>query len=394
MNPEEFRNSPAGQCIRMPENYWAFVPNPLPPKLPLDWELAKLLSEADRALSELSGAGRLLPNPHLLISPYIRREAVLSSRIENTQAGMGDLFLFEADKMETPKVSDVREVANYVLAMKYGLKRLDKLPISTRLVREIHERLMDGVRGSHITPGELRRSQNWIGPPGCTLNTATYVPPPVAEMNQCLSAWEKYLHSPATQPPLIQCALMHYQFEAIHPFVDGNGRVGRLLITFFLCERKHLSQPLLYLSAFFEKYRDEYYRRLLSVSREGDWRGWVEYFLRGVAVQAKEALSGANRIINLHTEYRAKLGTRRVPQAAVKLVDHLFTNPVVSVSQLAKDWKMSFPTVNIGVQKLLKVGILKEVTGRRRNRLFFAPKLMKLIMLPGDRVSDIERSSV
>lgn len=375
--------------MRAGRDYWSFVPNPLPPPLELDWGLVKLVSEADRALSELSGAGRVLPNPHLLISPYIRREAVLSSRIEDTQAGMDDLFYFEADESEPPRVPDVREVANYVRALRYGLDRLVDLPISARLIREIHAQLMQGVRGGHVTPGEFRRTQNWIGAPGCTLRDATIVPPPVPEMEDALSQWEKYLHSDVREPPLIQCALMHYQFEAIHPFVDGNGRVGRLLITFFLCERGHLSQPLLYLSAFFERHRDEYYRRLLAMSQKGDWRGWLEFFLRGVAIQAREALQGTRSILDLHAHYREQLGRKRVPAAAIRLVDHLFENPVVSVAVLSKAWNMSFPMVKRGVDRLVELGILSEVTGKRRNKVFVARELFSLLTSSPD-VSDQE----
>ena len=239
------------------------------PKIEVDRELANLLSNAGIKLGELSGAGQLLPNPHLLIRPFIRREAVMSSRIENTQSGLDDLFLFEADETEPPPASDVKEIRNYVIAMEYGIKRLEDLPISSRLICEIHGILMKGVRGGkHATPGLMRTSQNWIG--GNTPMDATYVPPPVPEMKQCFSDLEKYIHSNAQEPALIQCALVHYQFEAIHPFVDGNGRIGRLLITFMLLEEELLSQPLLYLSDFFEKHRDEYYELLLNVSQKGE----------------------------------------------------------------------------------------------------------------------------
>lgn len=268
MKPEDFENSSAGRCVKTTTGYWAFIPHPLPPVLGYDTSLIRLLSEAHRLLGELSGTGRLLANPYLLIAPYVRREAVSSSRIEGTQASLNDLFFFEASESEKPKVPDVREVKNYVRAMEYGIDRLKELPISIRLIGEIHRVLMEDVRGEHATPGEIRRSQNWVGPPGCSLQDATYVPPPVEEMKNALSDWEKYLHSDPDAPPLIQCALMHYQFEAIHPFLDGNGRVGRLLITFFLWEKGLLTQPLLYLSAFFDRFRDEYYSRLLAVSQK------------------------------------------------------------------------------------------------------------------------------
>ena len=247
----------SGREIRTAEGYAAFIPDPLPPELVWTPRLVAVLSDADRAIGQLAGEGRRLPNPHLLIRPFIRREAVLSSRIEGTQATLGEVLAAEAGATERSPV-DLREVANYVDALEYGIGRLDTLPLSLRLGRELHARLLRQVRGGHATPGEFRRSQNWIGPPGCTLATASYLPPPPAEMMGALGAWEDFLHQ-STLPPLVQIALAHYQFEAIHPFLDGNGRVGRLLITLFLVERAILPAPLLYLSAFFEITRRDYY---------------------------------------------------------------------------------------------------------------------------------------
>jgi len=380
LNPDDFKNSAAGKCIKTLGGYWAFIPNPLPPRIEYDQELINLLSDADRLLGELSGTGRLLPNPYLLIAPYVRREAVSSSRIEGTQASLNDLFFFEAEEQQLPKVPDVREVRNYVRAMEYGINRLKKLPVSIRLVKEIHKILMEGVRGKHATPGELRRTQNWIGPPGCTLNESIYVPPPVDEMKQSLGEWEKYLHSNPKQPPLIQCALMHYQFETVHPFLDGNGRIGRLLITFFLCEKNYLTQPLLYLSAFFDRFRDEYYSRLLAISQQGDWHGWVKFFLRGVATQSKDALTDARKILDLHTKYQNVLrNTKKIPVAAHRLIDELFANPVISIAGLSKKWDTPFISVKRGVSRLVEIGILREATDRKRNKLFIATELMKLL---------------
>lgn len=380
MNPKDFKNSPSGKCIKTSKGYWAFMPNRLPPPIRYDKDFVHLLSEADRMLGELSGTGRLLPNPYFLIGPYIRREAVSSSRIEGTQASLNDLFFFEAAGTEEPKVPDVREVRNYVWAMEHGIERLKELPISIRLIREIHKVLMEGVRGEHATPGELRRNQNWIGAPGCGLNEATFIPPPVEEMQQALSDWEKHLHSDPDQPPLIQCALMHYQFEAIHPFLDGNGRIGRLLITFFLSERGYLTQPLLYLSAFFDRFRDEYYSRLLAVSQRGDWRGWIGFFLRGVANQCKDAISDARKILDLHAEYQRTLeATKKIPETAHRLVDEIFLNPVISISGLSRKWNLPFNSVKTGVLRLIDIGILREVTEKKRKKLFLAPKLMELL---------------
>lgn len=382
MKPEEVANSTAGQCKRTPQGYWAFVPNPLPPKIDYPTSLARLLADASGALGELAGVGRLLPNPHLLIAPYIRREAVLSSRIEGTQASLDDLFLFEVVPSTERPESDVRELRNYVRAMEYGLERVKELPISCRLVREIHKCLVEGVRGRYSTPGEFRTSQNWIGPPGCTLNEATFVPPPVQEMKDAMSDWEKYLHSEPGEPPLVQCALMHYQFEAIHPFLDGNGRVGRLLITFFLCQRGNLPQPLLYLSAYFERNRAEYYDRLLRVSTVGDWRGWLEFFLRGIVAQAKDAVNWSAQLIDLHENYRRRLIGRRVPKGAYGIVDELFVNPYVTIGGASKRWRVSYKTARSAIEKLAELNILEEVSGRKRDRVYCARELLFILSGP------------
>ncbi|PIS35944.1 MAG: hypothetical protein COT35_13765 [Nitrospirae bacterium CG08_land_8_20_14_0_20_52_24] len=239
---------------------------------------------------------------------------------------------------------------------------------------------MKGARGDRATPGEIRRSQNWIGPPGCTLNEAAYVPPPVEEMKEALSTWEKHLHSDPDEPLLIQCALTHYQFEAIHPFLDGNGRIGRLIITFFLYEKGYLTQPLLYLSAFFDRHREEYYDRLLAVSQKGNWHAWIEFFLHGVITQSKDAITDAKKILELHAEYQNILEkTRKIPESAHRLIDEIFVNPVISVSGLSKKWNMPFNSVKTGVARLTDMGILNEVTEKKRNKLFIAPRLMKLL---------------
>ncbi|MFQ5882744.1 MAG: Fic family protein [Candidatus Methylomirabilales bacterium] len=379
LDPKDFQTSTAGRCVKTPQGYWAFIPNPLPPEFSYTPELTGLLSEADRSLGQLAGVGRLLPNPHLLVAPYIRREAVLSSRIEGTQASLGDLFFFEAAPAEPPRAPDVLEVYNYVRALECGLARLKDLPLSLRLVREIHARLMEGVRGAHLTPGEFRRTQNWIGPPGCTLNEATFVPPPVHEMEEAMGVWERYLHGEPLEPPLVQCAFIHYQFEAIHPFLDGNGRVGRLLITFFLCERGHLPQPLLYLSAFFERYRDEYYRRLLAVSQEGDWSSWIDFFLRGVSEQATDAVQTSQRILDLHSAYRQRVQERRFPGPTLSILDDLFVNPYVTITSARRKYGVNFHTAQAAIDLLLEASILREITGRRRNRIYCAEELLRTI---------------
>jgi Fic family protein len=341
--------------------------------------MVNLLSEADRALGELAGVGRLLPNPHLLINPYIRREAVLSSRIEGTQASLSDLFIFEASPSEPTRGPDIQEVINYVKTLEYGLQRVKTLPLSLRLVREIHQELLTGVRGGYATPGEFRVTQNWIGPPGCTLDEAIFVPPAPTEMGDALGAWEKYLHSKPGEPPLLQCALMHYQFEAIHPFVDGNGRVGRLLITFFLCERGYLPQPLLYLSAYFEKQRDEYYRRLLMVSQRNDWRGWIEFYLRGVIEQSRDAIENAKKILDLQAKYRQALSVKSLPKATHAVLDDLFVNPFITIQRASQKWNMRYQTIQAAIERLVELGILQEVTQKRRHRMFRATELFNLI---------------
>jgi len=382
VKPEDFANGAAGQCKRMPQGYWAFVPNPLPPKIDYPTSLARLLADASGALGELAGVGRLLPNPHLLIAPYIRREALLSSRIEGTQATLDDLFLFEAVPSRGRLEPDLRELINYVRAMEYGLKRLEELPISCRLVREIHKYVVEGVRGSHGTPGEFRTSQNWIGPPNCTLNEATFIPPPVQEMKDAMSDWEKYLHSEPGEPPLVQCGLMHYQFEAVHPFLDGNGRVGRLLITFFLCQRGNLPQPLLYLSAYFERNRQEYYDRLLRVSTVGDWHGWLEFFLRGIVTQAKDAVNWSVQLMDLHENYRQRLLVKRVPKGTYGIVDSLFVNPYVTIKGASQEWGVSYKTARSAIEKLAELDILEEVTGRKRDRVYCARELLRILAGP------------
>jgi len=388
MDPRRFHNSTAGQVIRVGEGeaaYWAFIPNPLPPKLPLDWPLMKVLSEADRALGQLAGLGQTVPNPHLLIGPFVRREAVLSSRIEGTRADIADLYAYEARQlplpgMESPPETDVREVLNYVNALNYGLERLNTLPVSLRLIRELHERLLTGVRGEHAKPGEFRRTQNWIGPPGCTLKEAVFVPPPVPQMHEALSALEKYLHSNDLYPPLIRLALIHYQFEAIHPFVDGNGRIGRLLITLLLVQWQLLPLPLLYLSAYFYRYRQEYYELLLGVSERGAWRDWILFFLRGVAEQAQDAIARARRLQDLREEWRRRLSQARTSALTLRLVDALFESPVLTIPQAKEHLRVdTYHTARDTVEKLVDAGILYLAEETRRGKTYWAPEIVKVM---------------
>lgn len=379
MTPEAFPSRRAGQVVRMPAGYWVFVPHPLPPTIDYTLPLIRLLAEARGALGELAGLGRMLPNPHLLVSPAIHREAVLSSRIEGTQADLEDLYLFEADPGETPRRSDVREVHNYVTALEYGLQRLEALPISLRLLREIHERLMAGVRGGHVAPGQFRTTQNWIGRPGCLLTEATYVPPPVDSMTEALGHWEQYLHTPDETSELVRLALTHYQFEAIHPFVDGNGRLGRLLIGLLLCHWQLLPQPLLYLSAFFEAHRDEYYRSLLRVSQHGEWENWIEFFLLGMREQSRDAVRTARMLIDLQAHFHAMLRGQSHTKATPEVLDHLFAHPVVTASLIRDRLQVNFRTAQNAIRDLEQAGLLREVTGQRRNRVWIAPEIMRIL---------------
>ena len=381
MDPAQFATDVAGRLIRTPEGFNAFVPAALPPTLEWTPALVRLLSAADAALSELSGLGSVLPNPHLLIAPYMRREAVLSSRIEGTRTNLSELLADELDATTTRDVDDVREVRNYVTAMDRGLERLSSLPLSLRLVRELHADLMRGVRGDHATPGEFRRSQNWIGPPGSTPANAPYVPPPVHEMQDALHAWELFLHQEGELPDLVQCALMHEHFEAIHPFLDGNGRVGRLLIVLFLVQRGRLSQPLLYLSEYIERNRDGYYRGLMRVRTHGDWTGWLHYFLDGVQWSAQRALRQARQLLDL----RAQLIARFAKQPRLlALVDPLFANPYLDAARVKRLLGVSDPTARKVLGELQAAGISREITGRAWGRIYLADGVLAAIENPED----------
>lgn len=380
MNPNDFRAPQAGKVIRTSSGYHAFIPAPLPPGIHYDPNLVLALSRADTALSELSGLGRLLPNPHLLINPYMRREAVLSSRIEGTKADLSDLWLDEVDiGIPDRDVADIREVRNYITALEYGIQRLYELPLSQRLTREIHARLMQGTRGEHSSPGEFRRTQNWIGSPGSTLANAQYVPPPPEKMQTALDNWEAFLHDRERFPELIQCAVMHEQFEAIHPFLDGNGRVGRLLITLFLIERGRLSQPLLYLSQYFEASRQKYYTALQRVRTEGDWLGWLMYFLEGVVLTARQALQHADELMNLREDFRLKV---RDKPKAVALLDKLFINPYVTVARASELLQVSHPTARQTIEYLQQNGLLEEITGRSWGRIYLARSILTALEQP------------
>ena len=378
----------SGRLMTTLEGYRAFHPDPLPPVLNWSPQLVSALADASLLIGRLAGEGKRLPNPHILIRPFIRREAVLSSRIEGTQATLGELLAAEAGAAVERSPDDLREVANYVSALEYGIERLKTLPLSLRLVRELHERLMAGVRGGYATPGEFRRSQNWIGKSGDTLNQASYIPPPPDSLAEHLANWERFLHD-RTQPPLVHAALMHYQFEAIHPFLDGNGRVGRLLITLLLCERDILPAPLLYLSAFFEATRGDYSDGLRQVTERADWETWVRYFLNGVARQSEDALSRAERINRMLETWRTALAGKPNTRVALQLLDLLGSNPFVTPRGAGERLGVAYNTAMRAIGLLQEQDILTAATAAKRDRVFCANTLLDILEEPA-RLTPVE----
>ena len=364
--------------------YAAFVPAPLPPVLEWSPRLIGVLSDADRLIGRLAGEGGRLPNPHILMRPFVRREAVLSSKIEGTQATLGELLAAEAGAAVERSPEDLREVGNYVAALEHGISLLQELPLCVRLVRELHTKLMEGVRGQNATPGIFRTTQNWIGKPGSTLATASYIPPPPGEVEPCLAAWEKFLHE-SDLPPLVTIALAHYQFEAIHPFLDGNGRVGRLLITLFLIERKILPTPLLYLSAFFEAARRDYYDGLRGVSTSGAWNEWLEYFLLGVARMSEDALSRATRINDLLAEWNGKFAGHST-NTPIRVLGLLAANPFVTITGAANQLSVAFTTVQRAIERLESSGIVRQVSDAKRDRVYCAQAVLDILEEPAHLV--------
>ncbi len=379
MELAEFKDSQRKHVRRSLQGHLTFVPPDAPSEIAFDTGLVAALSRADRALGELSGVGKRLRNPAMLIRPYLRREAVLSSRIEGTQSSLSDLLLFEAD-VPTDRPDDTREVFNYVSALEWGVSQLPKLPLSLRFVRGLHQRLLAGVRGEDQTPGEFRRTQNWIGPKGTPIERANFVPPPPEALPRLLDGWEKYVHGEDELPPLIKCALIHYQFETVHPFSDGNGRVGRLLMPLFLISRECLSQPLLYLSAYFERKRAEYYDALSEGRRSGDLRPWLDLFLKAVATQSIDASLRADQLTRLEKEFRDRLSTRSI--VAQRLIDHLFVNMYVVATRVAEKQKVTYAAAQSAIDALVRARILKEMTGRTYRKVYAAPEILKILDRP------------
>jgi Fic family protein len=360
--------------VRQPNQYAAFIPAPLPPHPPLKWddELQYLLSKADRALGRLDGSIQTLPDPDLFVMMYVRKEAVLSSQIEGTQSSLNDLLELEASIADARRPADVGEVVNYVRAMNYGLERLHDLPLSVRLIREIHAELLEGVRGRHLDPGEIRRTQNWIGAQGCTLNEATFVPPPPQEVPDHQSALERFIHSDENIPPLRKIGMIHAQFETIHPFLDGNGRVGRLLITFLLCQSEILIRPVLYLSYYFKRHRQRYYELLQNIRDNGDWESWIKFFLEGIATVSLEATNTARAIVELRETHRQAIIEHfgRAAGNGLKVLESLYKTPFTTTTAVMKLLKITFPPASALIQKMIEREMLVEVTGQDRYRVY------------------------
>jgi len=375
----------AGRFVKQqsgPSEYLAFIPKPLPPDPPIrmDDQLQEALERASVALGRLDGITLLLPDPDLFLYMYVRKEAVLSSQIEGTQSSLSDLLLFENKAAPSVPTEDVQEVSNYIAATQHGLKRLrGGFPLSLRLIREIHEVLLKGTRGNNKTPGEFRTSQNWIG--GTRPGNAKYVPPPPHEMSSFLDNLEKFLHDqPIRMPPLLKAGLVHAQFETIHPFLDGNGRLGRLLITFLLCAEKVLSQPLLYLSLFLKEHRESYYEVLQRIRTEGDWEEWFRFYLRGVAEVAQQATETARRIIHLFEEDAKRI--QRIGKAAgsaLRVHDLLKHRAIISIPLAAKELGLAWPTVASAIERLVKLGIAREFTGKLRDRQFLYTRYLDIL---------------
>ena len=368
----------AGFFVNQPTGYQSFVPKKLPPDPPIEYdvEMLRLLSEADRKLGRLDGVTQILPNPELFVAMYVKKEAVLSSQIEGTQASLTDVLELEK-KIE--KNEDVGEIVNYVAALDYGMKRMQDFPLSLRLLREIHKVLLSKGRGSNRNPGEFRTSQNWIGTPGCTLQNATFVPPAVPDMKDALNDLEGYFYDESDIPLLIKIALIHAQFETIHPFLDGNGRMGRLLITFLLWQKGILSKPLLYLSYYFKENRMDYYDCLMAVRKRGEWENWIKFFLKGISQVSDEATSTAKEILNLRTAFEKKVSALHNTYA-MRLFDYIFEAPYLSKNTVKDYLHLTYPTAGRLIDDFCGLNILQDATPeKRRNKQYVFTEYIKIL---------------
>jgi Fic family protein len=372
-----FSQTAPGDLVEITGGYYAFVPRPLPPQLEYDAAIASSIENATMALGQLNGIGHLLPNPHMLIRAFQQREALLSSRIEGTVADQQELLFAEVDRTKPP-AENVLEVRNYIEALEFGLKQLPKLPVCLRLIKDCHQKLMKGVRGQEQRPGEFRDIQNYVGKPGGFSN-ARYIPTPVNRMNESLDQLEKFFHEESSIPALIRLALIHYQFEAIHPFRDGNGRIGRLLFPLLLCDWKLLSKPLFYLSAYFDQHREEYFDHLLAISQRGTWKEWILFFMKGIAEQSRDALERAQKLLSLRDAYRKKLQSAHASGSCLLLLDSLFELPALTVPLAVSKTDLTYPGAKQNVRKLVSFGILSEVPKTQYPKLFIAPDILKIV---------------
>jgi Fic family protein len=375
----------AGQYITSTvggESYQAFLPAPLPPDPPLalDGELLQWLEKANRAIGRLDGISDVLPDSHLFLYQYVRKEALLSSQIEGTQSSFSDLLLFEMDEAPGVPLDDAREVSNYIAAMNHGLERLGEgFPLSLRLLREIHAILLKDGRGALKQPGEFRRSQNWLG--GSRPGNAIFVPPPPEYLMECLDPFERFLHDDTQPTPvLFKASLAHVQFETIHPFLDGNGRLGRLLITLILINEGVLREPLLYLSLYFKTHRSDYYDHLQRVRREGDWEGWLRFFLQGVFETAQQAVETARTVLDLFEQDRERIrGLGRIAGSCLQLHQRLQQKAIVNIPDSARALEINRTTISNCIRRLQELGIVREITGQRRNRLFVYDRYVQIL---------------
>jgi len=373
--------SRSGAYIKQLSGYKAFIPNPLPPEpgITLNEELTEKLLRANFLIARLDGLGFTLPNTDLFISMYVKKEALLSSQIEGTQASLENLFEFESG-MQIDNLNDVEQVVNYIKALNYGIKKLKTFPMSLRLIKEIHALVLHETRGKHKTPGEFKKTQNWIGSANSNLNNAIFVPPPADETIKAMGDLENYFYSENKIPELINCALIHYQFETIHPFLDGNGRVGRLLITFYLYWKNIIERPLLYLSYYFKKNRQEYYDRLMIVRNKGDYEQWINFFLDGVIETSEMAINDIKKILELQASDQKLLWEKKISSPLVVMVHNkLFYTPVITINEIEKAFDVSYPTASNVVNQLIKVGILQETTGQKRSKRYIYKKYMDIL---------------
>ncbi len=371
----------AGHLQRMPEGYNAFIPKPLPPdNLDLDENLLLLLSKADRALAKLDGVTEVLPNPDLFVAMYIKKEALLSSQIEGTQASLRGVLEFEADMKPKEDINEIREVVNYIQAMGHGMEKLTFAPFSLDLLNEIHRFLIKGTRGSARYPGNIRTKQNWIGVPGTTIYDAIFVPPPPENVPEILSDLMDFIIRKDKTPTLVKVALIHAQFETIHPYYDGNGRMGRLLIPFYLYYKGILSRPLLYLSFYLRKNQQEYYEILNSVRYEGNWERWIEFFLRGVIETSESSIETARKIIFLQNDLKNRLVEHSIGGvASLRFIDFIFGNPIVSSSTVAEELSLSRQTATSILNKFEEAGIITEITGQKRFKKYVFDEYLRII---------------